>query len=94
MEEVQAMLGILLVSAIALTGYFVISGGGAGAVISQNYVACCCNILVTDGQQVLVRNQIQTFAADCQTACSYYQDATVGDKGRVFPQTGLCAANP
>ncbi len=89
MEETQAILGILLVSALALTGYFVIGGGSEGAAISQSYVACCCNILTTDGTQVLVRSQIQTFADNCETACQRYSD-----EGTVFPQQGLCVMNP
>ena len=94
MEEAKAIIGILLISALAFTSYLVVTGGSAGAVISQPYQTCCCNILVTDGsQQLLVRNQVQTFAPNCDVACSRYQDAIVG-KGVIFPQEGLCAENP
>ena len=89
MEETRAIIGILVISAIALTSYFVIEANVSGAEISQSYVACCCNILVSDGQQFLVRDQIQTFAGSCTEACTRYKD-----EGAVFPQEGLCAANP
>jgi len=94
MEESQAIIGILFISAIAIAGFFVITGGGVGAAISQSYVACCCNILTVSGPQVLVRNQIQTFAGDCNEACKYYEDAFQADHGVIFPQEGFCAANP
>jgi hypothetical protein len=91
MEETKAMLGILLISAIAVTSYFVITSGLSGAATSQSYVACCCNVLATDGQQVLVRSQIQTFAGSCTQACQKYEELP---SEVVFPQEGLCAANP
>ncbi len=94
MEEAKAIMGILLISVVAASSYFVMESRADAAAFSESYVACCCNILATDGQQVFVRNQIQTFAGDCTIACRYYQDAVVGDTGRVFPQEGLCAANP
>ncbi|MEM3154761.1 MAG: hypothetical protein QW165_04325 [Candidatus Woesearchaeota archaeon] len=90
MEEIHAMLGILIVSAIALTGYFVLSDGGAGAAVSRDYLACCCNILAKDNGQVLVRSQIQTFADNCKQACDY----NYAGQGKIFAQDGLCAANP
>jgi len=90
MEEIQAMLGILVISAIALTGYFVLAQGGAGAAISQTYLSCCCDILTDDGQQYLVRSQIQTFADTCQQAC----DFNYAGQGKIFSQDGLCALNP
>ncbi len=89
MEEKNAIMGILLVSALAVTGYFVLDSGAQGAVPSQSYVGCCCNILVADGNQILVRSQIQTFAANCQIACERYTD-----EGYVFPQAGFCGVNP
>ncbi len=90
MEEIQAMLGILVVSAIALTGYFVLTDGSAGAAMSQSYLDCCCNILAEDGGQVLVRSQIQTFADNCKQAC----DLNYAGQGKIFAQDGLCAVNP
>jgi hypothetical protein len=90
MEEIQAMLGILVVSAIALTGYFVLSEGSVGAAMSQSYMSCCCNILAEDGTQVLVRSQIQTFADSCSQAC----DMNYAGQGKIFSQQGLCAVNP
>jgi hypothetical protein len=90
MEEIQAMLGILIISAIALTGYFVLNQGGAGAAISQSYISCCCNILANDGTQFLVRSQIQTFADSCKQAC----DLNYAGQGKIFSQEGLCAVNP
>ncbi len=90
MEEIQAMLGILIVSAIALTGYFVITNGSEGAAISQTYLSCCCNILADDGGQVFVRSQIQTFADSCKQAC----DFNFAGQGKIFAQDGLCAVNP
>jgi hypothetical protein len=92
MEEAQAILGVLLISAVAATGYFVINAGATGAQTSQSYIACCCNILTTSGPQVIVRSQIQTFAGNCQTACQRYE--LEAGRGMVFPQQGLCAANP
>jgi hypothetical protein len=93
MEEAQAIIGILLISAVAATGYFVINSGTTGAQVSQSYVACCCNILtVNDANQVFVRSQIQMFAGDCQSACQRYE--LEAGRGMVFPQQGLCAANP
>ena len=94
MEEAHAILGILLISAVALTSYFVITGGGAGAVTSDPYIACCCNIIHTEGyaqqaEQTLVRSQIQTFAFNCEAACTRYSEF-----GDVFAQDGLCAENP
>ncbi len=91
MEEIQAILGILIISAIALTGYFVLNEGGAGAAISQSYLSCCCNILANDGgAQVFVRSQIQTFADSCKQAC----DLNYAGQGKIFSQEGLCAVNP
>lgn len=90
MEEIQAMLGILVISAIALTGYFVLSNGSAGAAMSQSYMSCCCNILAEDGSQYLVRSQIQTFADSCKQAC----DMNYAGQGKIFAQQGLCAVNP
>jgi hypothetical protein len=90
MEEIQAMLGILIISAIALTGYFVLNEGGAGAAISQGYMSCCCNILANDGgNQFFVRSQIQTYADNCKQAC----DINYAGQGKIFSQEGLCAAN-
>jgi hypothetical protein len=89
MEETKVMLGILLISAIAVTFYLVASTGTQGAAISQSYIACCCNILDTDGEQVFIRGQVQTWADNCEAACQRYSH-----QGYVFPQTGLCAANP
>ncbi len=92
MEETQAIIGILLISAVAMAGFFVIKEGTTGAEVSQSYVACCCNILTTNGPQVFVRSQIQTFAGNCETACERYE--LEEGRGMVFPQEGLCAANP
>ncbi len=85
MEEIQAMLGVLLISAVALSGYFVFAQGGTGAAVS--YVTCCCNILTqdTNGNQFLVRSQTQTFENTCEDACKPYRD-----EGHVFAQEGLC----
>ncbi len=95
MEEAKVIIGIMLIAAVTVTGYFVLNSGAEGAVPADTqYMACCCNILATDGIQLFVRNQIQTWAYDCLRACRYYQDAVVGDKGTVFAQEGLCAANP
>ena len=92
MEEAQAILGILLISAVATTGYFVINSGTTGAEVSQSYIACCCNVLTVNGDQIFVRSQIQTFAGNCETACERYE--LEEGRGMVFPQQGLCAANP
>lgn len=88
MEELHAIAGVLLISAIALTGYFVVTSGSSGAV-SQEYLSCCCNILTGDGSQALVRSQVQMFADDCPQACERYTEF-----GTVFSQKGLCAENP
>ncbi len=85
MEEAKAIMGILLVAAISVTAFFVINAGGTGLVVEQNYIACCCNILTSNGQQTVVRSQVQTFEKDCNTACKRYEDY-----GKVFPQEGLC----
>ncbi len=90
MEEIQAIIGVLLISAIATAGYFVITEGWAGAAVQRNYLSCCCNILANDVQQVLVRSSLQTYADDCQTACDY----NYAGQGKIFAQEGLCAANP
>ena len=87
MEEIHAMLGILLIAAIAMTSYFVFASGGIGAAVSQTYSTCCCDILTgTTGEQFLVRSQIQTFENTCQDACKRYEGS-----GHVFAQEGLCA---
>lgn len=88
MDEGYAALGILLVAAFAMTAYFAVGSGTAGAV-SQDYLACCCNILTDNGGQHLVRTQIQMHADDCSEACERYSQY-----GRVFAQKGLCAENP
>ncbi len=90
MEEQQAILGVLLISAIAVTSYFVMTGGGAGAAVKQEYLECCCNILADDGQQVLVRSSLQTYSDNCQSACQF----NYAGQGDIFAQDGLCAANP
>lgn len=89
MEEIHAMLGVLLISAVALSGYFVFAQGGAGAAVSQNYITCCCNILTQDnnGNQFIVRSQTQTFENTCEDACKPYRT-----QGHVFAQEGLCQA--
>ncbi len=90
MEETQAIIGVLLISAIAFTGYLVINNGSAGAAVKQDYLKCCCNILASNGQQVLVRSSLQTFSTDCQTACEY----NYAGQGDIFAQEDLCANNP
>ena len=90
MEEIHAIIGILLISTIATAGYFAINNGTTGEV-TQNYVSCCCNILHEEGyakqkEQTIVRSQIQMFADNCQMACQRYSKY-----GYVFDQEGLCA---
>lgn len=93
MDETKAMLGILVIAAIALTSYFVIGPGNTGLATNQNYITCCCNILTQDTTQVLVRSQLQTFATrttpDCQSACEY----NYAGQGKIFSQVGTCAEN-
>lgn len=94
MEERTAIYGVLLIGAISVASYLVISSGALGAVTSQSYVACCCNILAEEGygaqkEQAVVRSQIQTYAGNCKQACQYY-----ADQGTVFAQEGYCALNP
>ena len=90
MEERNAMIGILLIAAISLASYFVVANGLAGAATSENYRSCCCNILAQDdGNQYLVRSQVQMHAADCSQACLRYRKG-----GQVFSQDGLCQENP
>lgn len=92
MDETKAMMGILLIAAISATAYFVLEQGASGAA-SQPYITCCCNILAEQGyardtQQALFRSQIQTYEADCNTACQYYKG-----QGTIFAQGGTCAEN-
>ena len=90
MNEIHAILGVLLISAVAFAGYLAVSDGLAGAAIGP-YQSCCCNILA-GGQfegRTLVRSQIQTYATNCADACHRYRD-----DGVVFPQEGLCGVNP
>ncbi len=87
MSEMKAIGGILLIVAVSIAVYLLITGGSTGAAVRANYVSCCCNTL-SDDRQMLVRSQIQTFANNCQDACSYIES------GRVFAQEGLCAMNP
>lgn len=93
MEENNAIIGILVIMAISVTAYFVVSSGSSGAAV-QPYMTCCCNILAENGQQVLVRSQLQTFASrtapDCQSACEY----NYAGQGKIFSQVGSCAENP
>lgn len=84
MDERTAILGILLVAALTVSSYFVITQGSTGMASTQSYVACCCNILTNDGSAV-VQSQIQTYAPSCDQACAYYSD-----QGRVFAQQGFC----
>jgi len=87
MDEKIAILGILLISALAATSYFALTSGAAG-MATQPYVACCCNLITEDGDAI-VRSQIQTYSANCNEACNYYSDA-----GQVYPQVGFCGMNP
>ena len=89
MEEKQAIVGVLMVLVVAVTGYLILNQGSTGAAVE--YRSCCCNILAGpefDGR-TLVRSQVQMFANDCKEACTRY-----ADQGAVFPQDGLCAENP
>ena len=86
MAENHAIIGILMIVAVSAASYFVVTGGSTGAVVKANYVSCCCNVLSDDGH-MFARSQVQTFAHDCQKACS-------SRSGRVFAQEGLCADNP
>ncbi len=88
MDESNAIIGIFLITALSATTYFVLSTGGTGA-LAQPYLSCCCNILTGDGQQALVRSQIQTFEPNCENACKRYSK-----EGKVFSQEGLCIYNP
>ena len=88
MNEAKAVLGILAISALFFTGYLVMTNGGTGAAVSQTYIACCCNILITEGDQMLIRSQVQTFADDCASACERYSG-----EGYIFPQQGFCGVN-
>ncbi len=95
MEENKAIIGILVIMAISITAYFVITSGSSGAAVQPyTYMTCCCNILAQDGMQVLVRSQLQTFASrtapDCQSACEY----NYAGQGKIFSQVGSCAENP
>lgn len=104
MEETKAIAGILIIMAISITAYFVLTSGTSGAVVQ--YQSCCCNMLITEpaqgiqqilsrgqlgasGPQTLVRSQIQTYANNCNEACKNYEAY-----GKVFAQQGLCADNP
>ncbi|HLC32390.1 MAG TPA: hypothetical protein VJJ82_01035 [Candidatus Nanoarchaeia archaeon] len=87
MAENHAIIGILLIVVIAAASYVVLYGGSTGAAVSTKYVTCCCNAISGNGQ-MFVRSQVQTFADNCQEACSNRM------KGKVFAQTGLCAENP
>ena len=90
MNEVNAVFGVLLITAVAFAGYLAVSDSLAGAVVSP-YQSCCCTILVGDQYEdrAVVRSQIQTYAQNCQEACFRYQN-----DGKVFPQNGLCSDNP
>lgn len=88
MEEKHAIIGVLLISAISVSMFFVMNGGSSGAV-TQPYLSCCCNILADNGEQTLFRSQIQTFERNCSVACKRYST-----EGKVFPQEGLCVNNP
>ena len=93
MEEKNAIIGILLIAAISITAYFVITPGQTGLATNQDYLTCCCNILA-EGNTVLVRSQIQSFASksvsDCQQICEY----NYAGQGKIFSQVGLCTENP
>lgn len=90
MNETHAVLGVFLITALAFAGYVAVSDSLAGAAV-QPYQACCCNILAGDqfGERTLVRSQIQTYAANCEEACTRYSS-----EGAIFPQQGLCSENP
>ncbi|MBS3148707.1 hypothetical protein J4219_07520 [Candidatus Woesearchaeota archaeon] len=90
MEENHAIIGVLLISAISISMFFVMNDGSSGAV-TQPYLSCCCNILADNdnGEQALFRSQIQTFEQNCSVACQRYSK-----EGKVFPQEGLCVNNP
>ena len=88
MEETHAIIGILLIVSLSLSLFFVLAKGATGNA-TQNYVACCCNILAGDTEQLLIRSQVQTFEQNCSVACQRY-----AREGKVFPQNGLCVYNP
>ena len=87
MEETHAVIAILLIAALTVTGYFVINGDTTGA-ITQNYVSCCCSVLARDelGQGFHRASQVQIVAPDCKSACQLYQK----DGHSVFAHDGLC----
>ena len=90
MSEKKAIGGILLIMAVSIAAYLVITSGSTGAAVNSGYIACCCNTLSSDGQ-MFVRSQVQTFADSCQEACG----ANTRDlNSKVFAQDGLCEANP
>lgn len=90
MNEVHAVFGILLITAVAFAGYLAVSDSLAGAAVAP-YQSCCCTILAGEQweDRAVVRSQIQTYANNCQDACLRYRD-----DGKVFPQKGLCSDNP
>ncbi len=91
MNELNAVFGVLLITAVAFAGYLAVNDSLAGAAIAP-YQSCCCTILA--GHQwedrAVVRSQIQTYANNCADACVRYRDYG----NTVFPQKGLCADNP
>lgn len=80
MDENKVLIGILMIVAVSVASYFVISSGSSGAAVSNTpYLTCCCDIIPQEkAPTALVRSQIQTFENNCQAACSYnYKGALV-----------------
>jgi hypothetical protein len=107
MEEKQAIIGVLMIVAISVASYFVLTSGTSGAATQPYpYITCCCDILATQEptgiQQILARGQIGAagpqalFRSQIQTYATSCQEAceTNYAGGKVFSEEGRCADNP
>jgi len=79
MEEKKVMAGILVIVAVSIASYFVVTSGSQGAAIwDKDYLTCCCNIIQDkNAPTVFVRSQIETWEKSCGVACDLYYEGHI-----------------